>query len=240
LASWLSSQRGESVSRDWRIPLSRDKSQVYLGTVHQLETSYCMFSVNLDEALGMRRSGRLSMAHQLLVVAPALCQNLVAPLLVLIRAMQVHSRHFGTTPNLAPLNPEHFQNSRNQRLARFNVLFGRILLTNRSQFLYKLSALAEMSEGLAQGYDSAVQTLEEGLTARPDRYWDIMDSSHYDLNTCLRESVVILKCFLHALPDDQLADFRASLNEPVVASPNRLAVRVRHLAHRRLTPIKGQ
>jgi hypothetical protein len=199
-----------------------------------------MFSVNLDEALGMRRSGRLSMAHQLLVVAPALCQNLVAPLLVLIRAMQVHARHFGTIPNLAPLNPEHFQNSRNQRLARFNALFGRILLTNRLQFLYKLSALAEMSAVLAQGYGSAVQTLEEGLTARPDRYWDIMDSSHYDLNTCLRESVVILKCFLHALPDDQLADFRVCLNAHVVASPNRLAVRVRHLAHRRLTPIKGQ
>jgi hypothetical protein len=240
LASRPSSQRGESVSRDWRIPLSRDESEVYLGTVHQLETSYCMFSVNLDEALGMRRAGRLGMAHQFLGVAPALCQNLVAPLLGLIRAMQVHSRHFGTTPNLAPLNPEHFQNSRNQRLARFNSLFGRILLTNRSQFLYKLSALAEMTEELEQNYGSAVETLEEGLTARPDRYWDIMDASHYDLNTCLRESVVILKCFLHVLPDDQLAEFQASLNEHVVASPDRFAVRVRHLAHRRLTPIKGQ
>jgi len=162
LASRPSSQRGESVSRDWRIPLSRDKSQVYLGTVHQLETSYCMFSVNLDEALGMRRAGRLGMAHQFLGVAPALCQNLVAPLLGLIRTMQLHSRHFGTTPNLVPLNPEHFQNSRNQRLARFKGLFGRILLTNRSQFLYKLSALAEMTEELEQNYASAVRTLEEG------------------------------------------------------------------------------
>lgn len=240
MASRPSSQRGESVSREWRIPLSRDKSQVYLGTVHQLETSYCMFSINLDEALGMRRAGRLGMALQLLGVAPALCQNLVAPLLGLIRAMQVHSRHFGSTPKLAPLNPEHFQNSRNQRLARFNGLFGRILLTSRSQFLYKLSALAEMTDELEQNYGSAVETLEQGLTARPDRYWDIMDASHYDLNTCLRESVVILKCFLHVLPDDQLAEFQVSLNEHVVASPDRFAVRVRHLAHRRLTPIKGQ
>ncbi len=240
MTSGPSYRRGASVSQDWRTPLTRDKSQLYLGTVHQLETSYCMFSVNLDEALGMRRDGRLSMAHQLLGVAPALCQNLAAPLLGLIRAMQVHSRHFATTPNLAPLNPEHFQNTRNQRLARFNSLFGRLLLTNRSQFLYKLSALAEMTEELAQNYDSAVETLEEGLTARPDRYWDIMDASHYDLNTCLRESVVVLKCFLHALPDEQLADFHGSLNEHVVASPDRFTVPVRHLAHRRLTPIKGQ
>ena len=228
------------MSRDWRTPLIHEKSQVYLRTIHQLETSYCMFSVNLDEALGMRREGRLGLAQQLLEVAPALCQNLAAPLLGLIRAMQIHSRHFGTTPNLAPLNPEHFQNSRNQRLARFNGLFGRVLLTNRSQFLYKLSALDEMTEEMAQNYDSAVQALEEGLTARPDRYWDIMDASHYDLNTCLRESVVILKCFLHALPHDQLPEFQASLNEHVVASPDRFAVRVRHLAHRRLTLIKGQ
>jgi hypothetical protein len=199
-----------------------------------------MFSINLDEALGMRRAGRLGMAHQLLGVAPALCQNLVAPLLGLIRAMQVPSRHFGTTPNLAPLNPEHGHNSRNQWLARFHGLFGRILLTSRSQCLYKLSALAEMTEELEQNYGSAVETLEEGLTARPERYWDIMDASHYDLNTCLRESVVILKCFLHVLPDDQLAKFQASLNEHVVASPDRFAVRVRHLTHRRLTPIKGQ
>jgi hypothetical protein len=240
LTSRPSSQRGDSVSQDWRIPLSRDKSQAYLGTVHQLETSYCMFSVNLDEALGMRRDGRLRMAHQLLGVAPALCQNLVTPLLGLIRAMQVHSRHFGTTPNLAPLNPEHFQNSRNQRLARFNGLFGRMFLTYRSQFLYKLSALSEMTEEMAQNYDSAVHTLKEGLTARPNRYWDILDASHYDLNTCLRESVVILKCFLHTLPSDQLAEFQASLNEHVVVCPDRFAVRVRHLAHRRLTPIKGQ
>ena len=228
------------MSKDWRTALTRDKSQVYLGTVHRLETSYCMFSVNLDEALGMRREGRLGFAQQLLGLAPALCQNLAAPLLGLIRAMQVHSRHFGTTPSLAPLNPEHFQNSRNQRLARFNGLFARILLSSRSQFLYKLSALSEMIEEMSQNYDSAVQTLEAGLTARPDRCWDALDASHYDLNTCLRESVLILKCFLHALPDEQLPQFQASLNEHVVASPDRFVVPVRHLAHRRLALIKGQ
>jgi hypothetical protein len=115
-----------------------------------------------------------------------------------------------------------------------------MFLTYRSQFLYKLSALSEMTEEMAQNYDSAVHTLEEGLTARPNRYWDILDASHYDLNTCLRESVVILKCFLHTLPNDQLAEFQAALNEHVVVCPDRFAVRVRHLAHRRLTPIKGQ
>lgn len=97
-----------------------------------------------------------------------------------------------------------------------------------------------MTEEMAENYDSAVQTLEAGLTARPDRCWDALDDSHYDLNTCLRESVVVLRCFLHALPDEQLPEFQVSLNEHVVASPDRFVVRVRHLAHRRLTLIKGQ
>ncbi len=240
MTSRPASRRRDPVSQDWRTPLSLEKSHVYLDTVHQLETSYCMLSVNLDEALGMRRGGRLGMAYQLLCVAPALCQNLVSPLTGLLRAMEVHTRHFGTTPSLAPLNPEHFQNSRNQRVARFNSLFGRVLLTTRSQFLYKISALAEMAEGLAQNYQSAVETLEEGLTPRPDRYWDVLDASHYDLNTCLRESVVILKCFLHALPEHQVEELQASLNERMDPTPARAATAVRNLARRRLTPIKGQ
>ena len=34
-----------------------------------------MFSVTLDEAIGMRRAGRLQMAYQLLAVTPALCSE---------------------------------------------------------------------------------------------------------------------------------------------------------------------
>jgi len=78
--------------------------------------------------------------------------------------MQVHSRHFGTSPNLVPLNPAHFQNSRNQRTARFDGLFSRALPTGRSRFLYKTLALAEMVEELAQNYASAVVTREQALT----------------------------------------------------------------------------
>jgi hypothetical protein len=153
------------------------------------------------------------------VFAPALCQNLASPLLGLLNAMRVHTRHFGRTPNFVALNPGHFLNSRNQRVARFNCQIALVLLTNRSQFLYKVSILAEMVEELGQSFESAVETLAEGLTPRPDRCWDIPDAAHHDLNTCLRESLVILKCFLHALPEEQLADFQGFLKENLVVSP---------------------
>jgi hypothetical protein len=95
--------------------------------------------------------------------------------------MHVHTRHFGRTPNFVPLNPEHFLSSRDQRVALFNCLFAFVLVTNRSQFLYKISTLAKMVEELGQIFESAVETLEESLTPRPDRCGDILDASHHDL-----------------------------------------------------------
>ena len=135
-----------------------------------------MFSVTLDEAIGMRRAGRLHMAYQLLAVTPALCSTLTCPLMSLLRAMTLHARHFGTTPSLASLDPHNFQRSKSQRVARS-------LLTRRSQFLHKISTQLELTEELGESFLTSVKEL---------------DASHYDRNTCLRESVVLRKCFLLA------------------------------------------
>ncbi len=237
-----SGKRSESVSLDWRAPLSQAKNQAYLLTLHRLETSYCMFSVNLDEAIGMRRGGRMNKAYQVLTVAPALCEKLTSPLLALLRAMTLHSRHFGTAPNLAALDPGNFQNSKCQRIARLNSVFSRVLLTRRSQFLHKISALAELVEDLGASFYESAEELGEGSIHTPDRCWELLDATHYDLNTCLREAVVLLKCFLLALPEKQLAEFQAKLRhetQPVRTSP-RMPSFVRNLAHRRLAPLKGQ
>ena len=99
-----SSLRNGSVSQDWRTPLSSDKSHAYLHILHRLETSYAMFSVNLDEALGLRRYGRVDKAQQVLTVSSALCQRLTAPLNSLLRSMLFHARHASMAPNLASLD----------------------------------------------------------------------------------------------------------------------------------------
>jgi hypothetical protein len=227
-----------SVSQDWRLPLRGDKADAYLNFVHRLETAYAMFSVSLDEAFGMRRHSRTSKAYQVLSVAPALCQRLALPLRSLLHSMLEHAKHFGTTPNLAPLAAENFQNSRSQRVARFNDLFSQILLTRKSQFLHKISALADLVDELDIGFDSAVQGLADGQSPHPDRDWETLDAVHYDLNTCLRETVVLFKSFLHALPDGQLTTFEATLNSHATSSP--ASSRSRHLAHRRMSLLKGQ
>jgi hypothetical protein len=233
---------GPSVSLDCRAPLSVEKNHAYTTALHRLETSYGMFSVTLDEALGMRRCGRAQMAYQLLAVAPALCDKLTSPLVSLLRAMTVHARHFGTAPSLASLAPANFQQSKSQRIARFNGVFSHALLTRRSQFLYKISSLLELTEELGLSFRDTAQQLSDGSANRPERYWETLDSSHYDLNTCLREAVVLLKCFLQALPDKQLAEFQATLQQEtqVTRPTTRVLALARNLAHRRLTPVKGQ
>ena len=235
-----SSTTSGSVSQDWRSPLSAEKSQVFARTMSRLETAYSMFSVNLDEALGMRRSGRMGKANQLLSVSPALCNILMVPLVGLLHTMQQHSRHFGTTPNLMPLDPGNFQKAKSQRAAFFNGLFSKVLLARRTQFLHKIAALAGMVEDLAESFDSAVEELTDDECVYPDQNWELLDAAHYDLNTCFRESVVLLKSFLHALPQNQLVAFQSQLQAGSVRLPKPVLVRPRHLAHRRMALIKGQ
>jgi hypothetical protein len=227
-----------SVSQDWRVPLRGDKAQLYLSSIQHLEITYSMFSVNLDEALGMQRNGRHTKAYQVLSVSPALCQRLAYPLLVLLRAMLDHAKHFGTAPNLEPLDAQNFQNSRSQRVALFNELMSRILLTRKLQFAHKISALADLVEDLHSNFQETAGQLIGGDSFHPVRDWEFLDVIHYDLNTCLRESVVLFKSFLHALPEVQLASFQDALAHPPAPTP--LVARARHLAHRRIAFLKGQ
>jgi hypothetical protein len=229
-----------SVSRDWRLPLEGEKSHLYLVSIQHLETSYSMFSVNLNEALGMRRTGRLAKADQVLSVAPALCQRLAHPLVVLLRSMLDHAKHFGIAPNLEPLDAQNFQSARGQRVALFNDLVSRILLTRKLQFAHKISALADLVDELDSNFESTAGDLTCGDSLQPDHDWQLLDALHYDLNTCLRETVVLLKSFLHALPDTQLADFQTSITNSAVYIPAPVVPRVRHLAHRRIAFLKGQ
>jgi hypothetical protein len=229
-----------SVSQDWRAPLSGQKSRTYLDILRGLETSYAMFSVNLDEAIGLHREGRFGKAYQALSVTPTLCKMLGDPLLALLRAMLVHAKHFRIVPNLSPLDPENFQQAKSRRAASFNGICSRIFLSQRSQFLHKISTLVELVENLNQSFCDAAEQLNDPSLLQPEREWDMLDASHYDLNTCLRESIVLLKCFLLALPEDQLLEFSAALSGAPNPSASPLLVPKRHLAHRRMTLLKGQ
>lgn len=235
------SARGLSVKDDWRGWLSEAKDEVFRSHVRQLEISYNMLSVSLDEALSLRQAGRLAKASQAVCVTPDLCNRFAHPLGALLWSLSEHAKHYGTVPNAAPLDPANFQGARGQRAARVSSLLCRILLSERSQFLYKLSTLSEMVDDLNRDYCAAASQIAEGSSAESDAEWQAADAAHYDLNTCLREAIVLLKSFLMALPEDQLGVFQSTVcTQMAVARPKKLALSQRFVRHRRMVPTGGE
>jgi hypothetical protein len=160
----------------------------------------------------------------------------------LLRALYDHAKHYGTIPNAAPLDPANFQGQRSQKSARMSSLMNHVLLSHRLQFLHKISTLGEMVEDLGKDYRLSAADLSEGTSTDPRKMWDAVDADHYDLNTCLREAIVLLKSFLLVLPADQLGAFQQTIldqSKSLPAEAEALA-RQRVIRHRRMTPIAGQ
>lgn len=235
------SVRGMSVQDDWRAWLPEAKDEVFRSYVRQLEISYNMLSVALNEAISLRQGGQNTKAGQAVGVTPELCSRFAHPLAALLRSLSEHAKHHGTVPNAAPLDPANFQGPRGQRSARLSSLLCRILLSERSQFLYKLSTLSEMVEDTNDDFCLAASEIAEAESSNSDAAWRAVDSAHYDLNTCLREAIVLLKSFLRALPEDQLELFQATVSTQMgVSRPKKLPLSQRFLRHRRMAPIGGE
>src|SRR5216683_2957335 len=234
------STRGKSVKDDWRAWLPEAKALVFNQQVHELESSYVMLSVSLDEAIELEQMGQPDKSQQAVGITSGLCRLLTQALGGLLRALSEHAKHFGTIPNAVPLDPANFQGQRGQRSARMSNLLNHVLLSHRLQFLHKISTLEEMVEDLGKDFRRAANDLAEGASLNPLKMWADVDVDHYDLNTCLRESIVVFKSFLIALPDGQLGAFQTTVREQsqpqedAVLSPHRV------IRHRRMTSIAGE
>jgi len=232
------SLRGNSVQDDWRAGLPREKAQVYNQHVHELESSYAMLSVSLNEAIELRQLGQPGKSQLAVGITSELCKLLTQTLVGLLHALSEHAKHYGTTPNAAPLDPANFQGQRGQRSARMSGLLNRVLFTHRLQFLHKVSTLEEMVDDLGKDFRSAADDLAEGTSLNPMEIWAEVDSDHYDLNTCLRESIVVFKSFLIAMPGGQLGAFQDTvrLQSQDVGLPSSQRV----IRRRRMTAIAGE
>jgi hypothetical protein len=234
------SARGRSVQEDWHAWLTEAKEAVFHRYEQQLESNYAMFSISLNEAIGLREEGHLGSALDTLGLSPGLCRLLTQPLSGFLRALGEHAKHYGTMPNAAPLNPSNFRGPKGQRSARMNALLNRILLSHRLQFVHKINALQEMVGDLEADFCLAASYLAGGRASDPRATWDSIDMHHYDINTCFREAIVLFKSFLIVVPEDQLISFQNSVREQ--SQPQEVPVPIRRtvIEHRRMTPIAGE
>ena len=214
MGSWLAKfwpERARSVREDWLAWLPAEKNRLFDGTVNQLEVSYWMLSVTLNEALTLRGQDQLAHAQVQAGVSADLFDRLAAGLLAALGALEDHGRHFGTLPNVAALHPEFFRGETAQYIARKSSLLQRVLFASRSKFFHKLRALADIVEELQQQFRDVAEEIADWVAARPGASWETLDVLHYDLNTCLREVTVMLKSFLCALPNEEVPHFQKKL-----------------------------
>ena len=219
------SSRYSSVQEDWSRWLPQAKAEAFDSCTRQLEISYRMFSIALNEALELRRTGNSGQSCRAVFVIPPLCARLARPVEGVLHTLGDHAKHFGVIPSTAPLEAANFRGAREQRTARINDLLSHLLLTRRSQFLHKIDTLEEMVLSIRKDFCEVACDLGSGASAEPSADWRALDDAHFDLNTCLREAIVLLKSFIVVLPDDQVGVFQKSVNAqihtPYEAAPTR-------------------
>lgn len=230
-----------SVRDDWSAWLPDEKEKFFHSNKQELESNYNMWSVSLDEAISLHREGQFGKSLLAVGVSSELCRLLTEPLAALLRALSEHAKHYGTIPNAAPLDPENFRGQKGRHTAFMSGLLNRVLFSHRFQFLHKVSTLGEMVEDLGKDFSIAALNLAEGVVApNSGNIWEEVDSNHFDLNTCLRETVVLFKSFMIVLPADQLSAFRKTVSDQSESHKSEALARQRLLRHRRMTAIAGQ
>lgn len=201
-----------SVKEAWYAHLPADKKLVFDNIVRTWEEAYAVFSVPLDDAMTFRAEGELIRAKECVEIAATVVTDLTGPLAASCRTLEKWGHHLAAPPTVAALNPSFYRSQAARQNAHWNQLMHRILLGSRSRFLHKLRVLEMSVRTLGDEFHREAGELSAGVHIRPDSSWPRLDELHYDVNTCLRETVVVLKSFILALPPKNLALFHDDLS----------------------------
>lgn len=210
----MANSPNRSVRNEWLARLPEDKDALFRTSEARFESYYGMLSVTLDEALRLRHQGELSRARGEAFMCSALHERFTARLLEALEALESHTRHYGTQPAVAALDPGNFRGEASRRSSAWNSLLHHVLFGSRLRWFHKLQTLRVIIAETNSEFRAAAMELSEGTAINPARRWESLESMHDDMNTCLREMVVMLKCFLRVLPEEQVKPFRGRF-EPV-------------------------
>ena len=209
------------MSDDWTASLPRDKAQLFDIVVRNWESSYAMLSVALDESLSLRARGELVCSRQQISVTADLLRRLVSSLTSCCLAVDLRAQRIARLPAVEPLKMGFFRGNTAQTAASWNGIVHHVLFGDRSRFFHKLRILADTMRRLDGEFGNAASEICAGLSITASASLGALDSLHYDFSTCLRETEVVLKSFLRALPDDDVAAFSADLEAPVTVRKQR-------------------
>jgi hypothetical protein len=211
---WKTQQR-KTVLQDWCAKLPSEKLQVFNYFVAQTKPAHTMFSVALDDALMLRRSGKLELARDQAEVSRDLCERFAAALECLLDIVERHANHFGLLPSVESLDPMNFHGETAKRRATVNSLLSDVLFGARKRFLHKVKTLGEITSESADEYSAMTAEVSGRRASKED--WDRLNRLQYDLTTVLGEATVMLKSFLFSLPSGQVISFGRRLATALTA-----------------------
>ncbi len=208
-----------TVLQDWRAQLSAEKAELFCSVRRKLETSYSVYSVVLDEALAMRRQGRLGVARDNAGVSADLCGRFAADLESMLDALERHAEHFVTPPAFKPLNPEGFHSESARHKAQIHNGLAFVVFSRHFGFLHKIRTLNKITSNLCAEYLGAVIAIVEGSNISPEQGWQHLRHLQYDLTTVFRESEILLKSFLVQLPGNDVRTFGENISTALSTAP---------------------
>lgn len=201
----------ECVRTEWVSRLPGERQQLFRDVVVSLEASYTMLSVALDEAMLLRANGQLVLARAQAGVCGELGERLARKVGILIRGMKEHGESMTAVPVVLPLTVSNFRHSETRLAAGLHWLLHLLMPNMRLRFFHKLRVLQAAVGGLARLFKATARDIAENQSVKPSVAWQELDYLHYDLNTCLREAIVTMKCFLRGMPEDLFTVFQQEL-----------------------------
>lgn len=157
-----------------------------------------MMSVALSDALTLRARGEIVCAREQVVMASDLLSRLADILISACSTIAEYGRQNLSAPAVEPLKTSYFRGSTAKDAASWNNLLHFVIFGSRFRFLHKVKILSGAIDGVSREFDQAVEELT-AYSLPTDGAWEVVDSLHYDLSTCLRELEVVFKSFLRAL-----------------------------------------
>ncbi|MCL5288363.1 MAG: hypothetical protein M1453_10270 [Acidobacteria bacterium] len=201
----------ECVRAEWVSHLPGDRQQLFRDVVISLEATYTMMSVALNEAMVLRAKGQLVQARAQAGVCGELGERLARKVGILLQGMKRHGENMTAWPVVLPLTSSNFRHSEARLAAGLEWILHKLMPSVRLRFFHKLRVLRTSVQGLARKFNATAREISENQSVEPSAAWQELDYLHYDLNTCLREAIVTLKCFLRGMPDDLFAVFQQQL-----------------------------
>lgn len=205
------SRIARTVRQDWHAPLSDDKDLVFTFGVRTVRSSLGIFGIELSEGLTCFRHGQPVLAREHAVASADLCERFVAPLSGMLSALEQHARHYGTLPTVEPLNADNFRGDAARRAAALNDLLSQVLWRHHLRFLHKLRTLSEITFNLSSTYRAIAERVADGSSISVRQDMELLECTHFDLTSAFAEATVLLKCFLVALPDQEVRFFGEQL-----------------------------